>query len=132
VGKEVSWIWKQRQGELWHNDEKVATGYSGGDEGKSPEGKNNPSMQDVPRVGPLPQGKYKFGTPVPQSHLGPFAIPLIPSPDNQMFERDDFYCHGDTIDNPGSASEGCIILARTIRNMIAASPDKDLEVISGE
>src|ERR1700691_5600527 len=125
------WIWKQRQGELWHSDEKIASGYAGGDCGQRKDGINNPALQNVAKVGPLPQGKYTFGTPVAQSHLGPFAIPLIPSPDNQMFGRDDFYCHGDTTPS-GNASEGCIILARAIRNMIAASPDKDLEVVSGE
>jgi hypothetical protein len=125
------WTWKQKPGQMWHNDSFVASGYAGGDCGRSPVGKNNPDYQNVPKVGPLPQGKYTFGQPVQQSHLGPFAIPLIPSPDNQMFGRDDFYCHGDTTPS-GNASEGCIILARAIRNMIAASPDKDLEVVSGD
>jgi hypothetical protein len=123
------WTWKQKPGEMLHNADHVAYGYAGGNCGKSPEGKNNPALQNLAKVGPLPQGKYTFGQPIQQSHLGPFAIPLIPSPDNQMFGRDDFYCHGDTTPS-GNASEGCIILARAIRNMIAASPDKDLEVIA--
>ena len=125
------WTYEQRTGKLSHNGEVVATGYAGGNEGRNPEGKNSPEHQSVPKVGPLPQGKYKFGTPVAQSHLGPFAIPLIPDPANEMFGRSDFYMHGDTTPS-GNASEGCIIMARAIRNAAAASPDNELEVVSGE
>ena len=123
------WQWKQT-GEMLHNDAHVIFGYAGGNCGKNPEGKNNPTMQNVPKIGPLPQGTYTFGTPVLQSHLGPFAIPLIPDPANEMFGRSDFYVHGDTTPS-GNASEGCIIVQRAIRNAMAASPDQELEV-SGE
>ena len=122
------WTWKQKPGELLHNGEHVIFGYAGGNCGHNPEGKNNPAMQNVPKAGPLPQGKYKFGTPIPQSHLGPFAIPLLPDPSNQMFGRSDFFVHGDTTPS-GNASEGCIILPRANRNEMASSPDNELEVI---
>lgn len=122
------WTYEQKSGKLSHNAEPVATGYAGGNCGLSPEGKNNPDMQNVPKVGPLPQGKYKFGTPVAQSHLGPFAIPLIPDPANEMFGRSDFFVHGDTTPG-GNASEGCIIVPRYVRNAMAASPDQELEVV---
>lgn len=125
----MTWTYEQRTGKLSHNGEVVATGYAGGNEGKNPEGKNNPTMQNVSKIGPLPVGKYKFGTPVPQSHLGPFAIPLIPMGGNEMFGRSGFYMHGDTTPS-GNASEGCIIMPRAIRNAAAASPDNDLEVIA--
>ena len=125
------WTYEQKTGKLSHNGEVVATGYAGGDCGRSPVGKNNPAYQNVPKVGPLPVGKYTFGTPVPQSHLGPFAIPLIPDPANEMFGRSDFYVHGDTTPS-GNASEGCIIVPRSVRNAMAASPDQELEVVSGE
>ena len=105
-------------------------GYAGGNCGLNPEGKNCPDHQSVPKIGPLPQGKYKFGKPVPQSHLGPFAIPLIPDGNNEMFGRSSFYMHGDTTP-AGNASEGCIIMPRNIRNEVAASPDNNLEVVSG-
>ena len=92
-------------------------GYSGGNCGKNPEGKNNPLMVSVKNIGPLPPGLYTFGQPVPQSHLGPFAIPLIPDAANVMMGRGDFYVHGDTTPS-GNASEGCIILPRAIRNQL--------------
>src|SRR5271165_1598654 len=102
----MSWIFEQGTGKMY---KLVEVGYSGGNEGKNPEGKNNPSMDGVKGVGPLPKGVYTLGTPVQQSHLGPFAIPLVPDPANDMKGRGDFYVHGDTTPS-GNASEGCIIL----------------------
>jgi hypothetical protein len=94
---------------------KVWTGYSGGNGGKNPEAVNNPLMVSVKMTGPLPPGIYTFGTPVLKSHLGPFAIPLIPDAKNVMFGRGDFYVHGDRADKKFSASEGCIIAAMFAR-----------------
>ena len=37
--------------------------------------------------------------------------------------------HGDSIGNPGSASEGCIILGPAIRHRIWNSGDRNLEVV---
>jgi hypothetical protein len=47
-----------------------------------------------------------------------------------MFGRSAFYIHGDLVSAPGQhlASEGCIILAREIRNTIGESGDTSLIV----
>ena len=103
-------------------------GYAGGNCGKDPIGKNNPDYIKVKSVGPLCPGVYTFGTPVAQSHLGPFAIPLTPDPSNEMYGRSDFYCHGDTTPS-GNASEGCIILPRWVRDQMWASKIHTLEVV---
>ena len=42
--------------------------------------------------------------------------------------RDGFLIHGDNPALNGSASEGCIILGKPLRELIAASTDKDLNV----
>ena len=98
---------------------KVWTGYAGGNEGKNPEGVNNPLMVSVAKVGPLCPGFYTMESPLPTSHLGPFAIPLTPDATNVMFGRRGFYCHGDrTQPPPRSASEGCIIAARAVRDQM--------------
>jgi hypothetical protein len=128
----MMWTYVVDTGYLYDPDGvSVAAGYAGGNCGKNPEGKNNPDMQDRKSIGPLPCGFYTFGQPVLQSHLGPFAIPLIPYPDNEMFGRGGFYIHGDTTPG-GNASEGCIILPRLIRNQLWNSTDHKLEVVSGE
>lgn len=122
------WIFNSKTGQMFSPSGKiVATGYAGGNEGKNPEGRNNPAMQNVKSIGPLPAGTYTFGTPVPQSHLGPFAIPLVSDPGNTMFGRGSFYVHGDTTPS-GNASEGCVIMPRAIRNAMWASTDHVLVV----
>jgi hypothetical protein len=124
----MSWEYEIETGKMFDpSGALVGTGYAGGDEGRSPIGTNNPDMQNVKGVGPLPCGLYTFATPIPQSHLGPFAIPLIPDPKNEMFGRGSFYCHGDTVPS-GKASEGCIIQNRSTRNAMWASTDHTLIV----
>jgi hypothetical protein len=106
---------------------KVWTGYAGGNCGKNPEGKNNPAMVNVRSIGPLPPGWYTFGELVLQSHLGPYAIPLIPDASNEMFGRSDFYCHGDTTPS-GNASEGCVIMPRFVRETMYTGAIRRIQV----
>ena len=110
----------------------VATGYAGGNGGKNPEGVNNPEMQNIKCVGPLPQGIYTMKDPiVTGSHLGPFAIPLFPDPKNTMFGRGSFYIHGDRSGPPPRrASEGCIIMPNAIRKAMWKSTDHQIEVVA--
>jgi hypothetical protein len=91
-------------------------------------GKNNPEMEHVKNIGPLPKGKYLIGKPYDSPNTGPFTLPLIPDPSNKMYGRGDFKIHGDSINAPGTASHGCIILPRNIRMQINQSPDKYLIV----
>jgi hypothetical protein len=103
---------------------RVAIGYSG-----KGEGKNNPDMQDVHNVGPLPKGKYTICAPVDTVTHGPYVLRLDPDADNEMFGRAGFLIHGDSVVHPGTASEGCIILGRSIREKIWTGGDHNLEVI---
>jgi len=126
------WTYIQKTGELLHNGAHVATGYSGfNDPEAGQDGKNNPDLQSVHEVGPIPVGQYSIGTPVNTLTHGPFVLPLTPNPSNQMFGREGFLIHGDSVVEPGTASRGCIILARSVRNEVAASGDNSLQVISG-
>lgn len=121
------WTYKQSSGQLWHGDpEPVATGYSGAE----PDGKNNPTMQDVRDIGPIPCGAYTIGSPRNSPTHGPFALPLSPDPDNEMFGRSEFLMHGDSIEHPGQASEGCIIMPRNVRERVWNSSDHRLTVMS--
>lgn len=124
------WIYEQDTGRLLKSSGVlVAIGYAGGNGGQNPEGVNNHAMQNVKNVGPLPVGYYTFGEVVLKSHLGPFAIPLLPDSDNQMFGRSAFYMHGDKVDPPRSASEGCIIMPRAVRDECYTSKDRILRVV---
>jgi hypothetical protein len=77
-------------------------------------GKNNPDMQTVHNVGPLPQGVYGIGPLMihppgdPLRHLGP-CMSLTPHPTNTMFGRSGFFIHLDNPAHPGMSSNGCIV-----------------------
>jgi hypothetical protein len=117
--------YNQLTGELTTNSGVViGKGYAGHGEGK-----NNPAMESVKMVGPLPKGFYVIGKPTDNPHTGPYSIPLYPKMGNNMFGRSAFMIHGDSISNPGTASNGCIILPRAIRVQINNCVDKILEVV---
>lgn len=119
----MTWFYSQKTGTLRHNSDVESVGYSGNGLGK-----NNPNAQDVHNVGPLPQGSYQIGSPRDTDTHGPFVLPLSPSMNNTMFGRSGFLIHGDSIAHPGQASDGCIILAKDVRERIAASLDNELDV----
>ncbi len=118
------WVYSQSSGVLQNSDGLfIATGYSGAGECK-----NRPETQARHNQGPIPRGFYKFGKPYDSPKVGAYAIPLIPFPENEMFDRGDFLIHGDSIRDPGTASEGCIILPRRIRQLMYESDDHLLDV----
>jgi hypothetical protein len=130
-GEAMPWIFEITTGKLYDPQGKcVATGYSGGNMGKNPEAKDNPADEPLKNIGPLPEGLYTLELPVLDSHLGPFAIPLLPDPANQMYGRDGFFCHGDSLENPGCASEGCVIIPRNVREAMWHSADHGLKVVA--
>lgn len=123
----MMWTYQQATGKILDpNGLVVGFGYSG--KGKH---KNDPESQSVPNQGPIPEGYYLIGAPHDTLTHGPYVLPLTPDPLNKMFGRSGFLIHGDSIVAPGTASEGCIIAARYIREDIAGSIVKLLVVVSG-
>lgn len=124
------WTYKQLTGELFHNGKFVAKGYSGHEWGK-----NNPSAEAAPSVGPIPCGKWRMVDNYDSANVGPCAIKLDavdahPGDDkHDRTGRGAFRIHGDSIRAPGTASHGCIILQRAVRLNMWASGDHDLEVV---
>lgn len=114
------WLYEQETGDIYDYSHSkrdlVGTGYSGRGIGK-----NNPAMQSIPRVGPIPRGTYEISPARTHSTLGPVALRLAPWPTNEMHGRSAFLIHGDNRERNGTASEGCIILDRDIRDRINAS-----------
>jgi hypothetical protein len=126
----MAWIWKQSTGELsWIVNgaaKLVTTGYSGHGNGI-----NNPNLQQVRCIGPIPQGDWHIvGPPVDTSAHGPYVLHLIPSDTTQCFGRSGFLMHGDSVHAPGMASEGCVIVGRPYREEVWQSGDTDLKVIA--
>lgn len=129
----LDWIYKQSTGQLTHVDPNgsstnVGNGYAGHGQGV-----NNPAMQNVSGTGPLPQGSYSIGDQQDNRTGGgtnlPGSMRLTPNPSNNMFGRAGFLIHGDNSRGNRSASEGCMIFNRGIRNLIGNSGDNTLRVI---
>jgi hypothetical protein len=126
----VTWVWDQSAGELRRDGKLVSRGYSG--KGR---GRNNPALQGVAGIGPIPAGRWKIGTPYKSDSVGAYTLPLTavdakPGDDiHQPTGRSAFRAHGDSIKSPGSASRGCLILPRNIRELMWRSGDRDLEVV---
>lgn len=121
-----AWTYAQKTGELQQDGKHVAKGYSGAGAGK-----NNPAMQQVPNVGPIPQGDWTIaGPPVDTQDHGPYVLHLQPAPQTETFGRSAFLMHGESIESPGCASHGCVIMPRPVREQVWNSGDRDLKVVA--
>jgi Protein of unknown function (DUF2778) len=127
----MTWAWDESAGELSHDGRFVGKGYSGNGRGK-----NNPSMRGVAGVGPIPVGKWRIVEKYDSHNVGPYALTLHAvdaTPDDDTHDatgRGSFRIHGDSIRAPGTASKGCIILPRNLRQRIWESGDRDMVVIT--
>lgn len=127
----MTWTWDQSAGELRHNGELVARGYSGRGAGI-----NNPAMEAVRSVGPIPRGRWRIRSPYNSPRVGPYVLPVWATDDGAFDDvhgrtrRSAFRIHGDNRAGNRTASHGCIILPRAIRERIWKSGDRDLEVVA--
>ncbi|TFZ05534.1 hypothetical protein EZ313_02345 [Ramlibacter henchirensis] len=75
-------------------------------------GRNNPAAQHLPNLGPIPTGKWEWGTTYNSRNTGMNTINLVPLPGNSCHgtgrDCDSFRAHGNNRAN--DASRGCIIL----------------------
>jgi len=118
------WVYSQSSGQLWSPDlKKLAEGYSG-----HKKGKNNPEMEEVVSVGPIPRGLYVIGQAYSSRAVGPLAIRLEPHL-HDAHGRTALLFHGDSRKYPGEASKGCIIVGRAVREKIHNSDERVLLVI---
>lgn len=132
-------IYSQRSGEMrrFEAGQLIALGGSLigiGYAGKG-EGKNNPLMQNVRNVGPIPRGFWRIGSPYDSKNTGPYTIPLYKLDDRPgddvdgVSGRSAFRIHGDSSVRPGQASEGCIILPRSSRVAVTDSRSEILWIV---
>lgn len=117
----MTWKYHQATGRLTRNGRVIAHGYSGHGTGR-----NNPHMESHRNMGPIPKGRYKIGSRYNTAHHGPHVMRLTPDGHNAR-GRSGILIHGDN--RRHDASQGCIILPRTIRDTIATSNDLDLHVV---
>jgi len=112
-------------GELYTDEGNyIGTGYAG----KGAD-KNNPNDDAVKGLGPLPDGDYQLSEPFTDEEKGPLVFGLIPDPKNEMHHRGSFMIHGDSIKDPGNASEGCMVQDHNVRQYIKDSGCRQLTVV---
>lgn len=119
----MPWRYSQRTGELTRNGQEAGVGYSGRGNGR-----NNPLMENAQNIGPIPRGRYRIGTAYIHRTKGPVTMSLTPL-GHTAHGRTHFLIHGDSVAHPGNASEGCIVLSRPVREAIANSGDREIEVV---
>lgn len=119
------WRYEIESGNVYHNEEFFATGYSG-----SGIYKNDPKSQYIKALGPICCGMFHIGPLYDSPNVGPAAMSLEALPKTDTRGRGDFKIHGDSKTHPGAASHGCIILSLVYRKLIASSGDNTLEVFS--
>ena len=98
----------------------IAAGWAGHGQGK-----NNPIMEDVQCVGPLPRGLYRVGEWQTHPRLGQHCAPLT-QVQGESFGRSGFWIHGPSRDPEkyGQESEGCIVVPHDPRlGLEALAPD---------
>ena len=123
----VGWVWSQSAGRLYRDGKPVAVGYSGRNVVGGQQGRNNPAVEGVRAVGPIPKGRYSIAAPRASKKTGAYVMPLEPIGHNAQ-GRSAFQIHGDNA--RGDASSGCIILPRGVREQIWASGLKVIEVVA--
>jgi hypothetical protein len=121
----MTWVYRQQTGEMLLDGAVVGKGYSGREECK-----NQSDLDCVKNRGPIPKGRWKIGPAFTHPQKGPLCLRLTPLPGTETYGRSGFLIHGDSRTVPGSASEGCIILGPLVRDRIAKSKDKVLEVVA--
>lgn len=119
----MPWYYSQSTGQLTRNERVAGIGYAGAGGGR-----NNPRMENVRDVGPIPRGTYQISRPRNSERRGPHVMDLSPVGHNAL-GRTNFLIHGDSARHPGQASQGCIILPRLVRQQISGSGDNRLIVI---
>jgi hypothetical protein len=116
----VSCEYTQHTGELACTD---AKGKPFGETGYSGAGifKNWPGGESAKNWGPIPRGKYTIQPAFAGNYKtkGPLVMALTPDIGNAMFGRDGFLVHGDSRTDPGTASQGCIVVGPETRKKMS-------------
>lgn len=123
------WTYIQRTGKLYHDGALIGAGYSGHGQGL-----NNPAMDDIHDVGPLPAGNYSL-TEWRDNDLdtGRGTIVLVPAKGTNTHGRGGFRIHGDNAAMNQSASHGCIVIGNAeFRRRIWDTGEHYLEVAADQ
>lgn len=114
----------QASGKFYRDGKYIGTGYAGRGEGL-----DNPNEDHIKDIGPIPAGEYTLGDFYDDpGGKGPVVCKLFPTSSTDTHGRAGFMIHGDNKEHNYTASHGCIILPRNVRELIRDSKDKHLTV----
>lgn len=102
----------------------LGTAYSGNGVGL-----NNPAMENIHNHGPIPRGQWTIGAFFDDPEKGPIVCHLSPAETTDTYGRSGFMIHGDNKALDNTASEGCIVAPRFVRDRISESADRVLQVV---
>lgn len=120
------WLYLSRSGVLLTpRRERLCVGYAGREAGM-----NNPDLQHMKGIGPLPEAVYDVQAPRDSEVTGPYSMRLLPHMGSEMYGRSSFAIHGDSKAAPGQASHGCIVVGRAFRQSIWDSGDHAIKVVA--
>lgn len=117
------WVYDQQTGKLSRDGQELQA-YSGHGPGL-----NNPALENLADIGPIPKGLYTISSPFNDDEKGPLVCNLIPAESNTMFDRSGFMLHGDNRDANYTASHGCIVAPHVVRVAVTTSGDNQLKVV---
>lgn len=120
----MTWVYQVKTARFYHNGSYAFTARYAGAKGFY----NDPSKECVADKGPLPRGTYHISAPFFHPHAKKYTMRLTPESSNHMCGRGGFLIYGDSISDPGGASNGCIILDLNYRIKIGTSNDHTLIV----
>lgn len=114
----------QRDGEIGIDGATVGFGYSGHGVGL-----NNPAKEAMQNIGPIPRREWHVVRwDDHHGDKGPQVAVLAPV-GHDAHMRSAFLIHGDNADMNHTASHGCIIASRIIRDKLRASGQTQLTVV---
>lgn len=123
--------YEQSTGKLWYVDDatpekavRLGVGYSG-----APPFVNQTEAEALKARGPIPRGSYGVRLLGDLVRFGPQVLFLEPLKGTEMFGRSGFLIHGDNEYGNRTASSGCIVLPRGVRDRIAALLPVTLQVV---
>lgn len=100
-------------------------------EDETKNGYNNPALDYLSCVGPLPEGMYIIeGPPYDDEKLGKYVLKLNPYSSNEMYGRSAFRIHGKPLPPKDirKGSDGCLCADHDVRMKIYQSGDIILQV----
>jgi len=114
---------------VWLNRLIIGSGYSGNGDAL-----NNPALENMVGHGPIPRGMWEILSWSGETKHGTKGkqVAILKPIGHDAHNRSGFLWHGDTQEMNFSASDGCIVSARVLRDHLAAAwiiGARSLEVI---